>query len=187
MSTTTSLTCQLECDERTVNVINTSTGATVVNVQWPAEAYAELEPDYVALSATVTEMLESTLGEAGYEVDGEPYHPAGSLLRAVSQAVTPGAPFTPRTFMLNQLDVNYTPGDYPADRVDVPVKHGSMKYVDRDLTVEIMDTGVDGNRETDVPSISLMEYGRYQVLLTWQEAEALAAALTRITGVARNG
>lgn len=176
MNTFTTHTCQLECDELALSVIDTSTGTTVVAVPWPAEVYRDDEPDYEALSDTMTEMVESTLNEAGYQIDSEPHHPHGSLHRAVAQAITPGGPNTPRTFTLLRIE-------WPTDKVDVTVTHEGHDTI----TVEILDGGKEGNRETDVATIGLYEYGRWMVMLTWKQADELAAALTRVTGIARNG
>lgn len=81
-----------------------------------------------------------------------------------------------------------TTGNTPTDKVDVNVKHGSSKWVPQVLTVELVDDGVrEGNRQTDLATIALQEYGRWMVLLTWDEARELAAALTRITDIAQHG
>lgn len=74
-----------------------------------------------------------------------------------------------------------------SDSRTVTVKHGSTRYVQRHVTVDIQDTGVDGNRRTDVATINVMEEGRWMVLLTWQEARALAKAITDVTDTAEFG
>lgn len=67
-----------------------------------------------------------------------------------------------------------------SDSINVDVR-------ERYLRLGILDGGRPGNRETDVPTISVSEPGRWQMTLTWQEADALAAALLQVVDVARNG
>lgn len=59
-----------------------------------------------------------------------------------------------------------------------------------EVTVDIQETETQGSRETDVPVIAVVRMGEHEqwtLLLTWQQADALAAALTEVTAVARYG
>lgn len=74
-----------------------------------------------------------------------------------------------------------------ADHRNVSVKHGSTKWVPRSITVDIVPTDEPGDHYTDVPSIAVMEVGRWMVTLTWNEARQLAEAITHVTDVAEYG
>lgn len=65
--------------------------------------------------------------------------------------------------------------------------HDAEVVADGRYVVDIRDDDADGNRETDVPTIAIFRDGTQQLNLTWAEADQLAAALTAVTTVARNG
>lgn len=58
---------------------------------------------------------------------------------------------------------------------------------DYSVRIEDEDGLPEGSRDTDVPSITLMDASGYPMTMTWQQARAVAVALLDVTEVADRG
>jgi len=214
-TTTTTVTFRVECDDVALMAVDANDPDNRVVCPWPTwfcNLDDEAEGDeYNDLSDEVCHDLLNRLAELDYTVTDR-----GQVVRAVQTAVHPGGipdekdlqfeavAKVEREVVVTGWDGHSNPitryadelhlpdhqraqvrHGYTVDKVSVPVsEHGAAEGK---VTVEIDDPYGEGNRQTDLPTILVSRGISWSLRLTWDEARALAAAITEVTDIAENG
>lgn len=182
MATTTPTTFRVECDDVALMVVRTDDPDYLLALPWPTWlTNLDHEPndrEYDRLVEDMVDNLYDLLGDEAYVVNNDT-----QFRRAVRTAVLPGGVPAESDLRFDADEVH--PGQDPAtDTRKVQVRAWDSNGP---VTVSLDDVGIDGDRRDEVATIKVDRGINWSMRLTWNEARALAAALTEITDIAENG